>query len=68
LEKLKKIRPKEILPEEFLLPKEVSACRLAKETFLPKSRICLLMKGNRRITSDTAIHFGKFAGQVPSFD
>jgi plasmid maintenance system antidote protein VapI len=35
--KLKNIHPGEILQEEFLLPMQISAYRLAKETFLPQT-------------------------------
>ena len=53
MEKLKNIHPGEILLEEFLIPMEISAYRLAKETFLPQTRISQIIKGNRRITADT---------------
>jgi addiction module HigA family antidote len=41
---------------------EISAYRLAKETFLPQTRISEVIKGNRRITADTALRFSKFFG------
>lgn len=67
MEKLKNIHPGEILQEEFLIPMEVSAYRLAKETFLPQTRISEIIKGNRRITADTAIRFAKFFGTSAKF-
>ena len=60
MEKLKNIHPGEILHQEFLIPMEISAYRLAKETFLPQTRISEIIKGNRRITADTAIRFAKY--------
>jgi len=39
---------------------EISAYRLAKETYLPQTRISENIKGNRRITADTALRFAKF--------
>ena len=39
MEKLSNIHPGEILLEEFLIPMEISAYRLAKVTFLPQTRI-----------------------------
>ena len=67
MEKLKNIHPGEILHEEFLIPLEISAYRLAKETFLPQTRISEIIKGNRRITADTAIRFAKFFGTNAKF-
>jgi addiction module HigA family antidote len=67
MEKLKNIHPGEILLEEFLIPTETSAYRLAKETFLPQTRISEIIKGNRRITADTAIRFSIFFGTSAKF-
>jgi addiction module HigA family antidote len=67
MEKLKNIHPGEILQEEFLIPMEISAYRLAKETFLPQTRISEIIKGNRRITADTALRFAKFFGTSAKF-
>jgi addiction module HigA family antidote len=67
MEKLKNIHPGEILLEEFLIPMEISAYRLAKETFLPQTRISEIIKGKRRITADTAIRFSKFFGTSAKF-
>lgn len=67
MEKLKNIHPGEILLEEFLTPLEISAYRLAKETFLPQTRISEIIKGRRRITADTAIRFARFFGTSARF-
>lgn len=67
MEKLNNIHPGEILQEEFLIPLEISAYRLAKETFLPQTRISEIIKGNRRITADTALRFSKFFGTSAKF-
>ncbi|MGY6743207.1 MAG: HigA family addiction module antitoxin [Cecembia sp.] len=67
MEKLKNIHPGEILLEEFLKPMEITAYRLAKETFLPQTRISEIIKGNRRITADTALRFSKFFGNSAKF-
>ncbi len=67
MSKLKNIHPGEILHEEFLVPMEISAYRLAKETFLPQTRISEIIKGNRRITADTAIRLAKFFGTSAKF-
>ena len=65
--KLKNIYPGEILKEEFLLPMEVSAYRLAKDIGIPQTRISQILKGNRRITADTAIRLSKYFGNTPKF-
>jgi len=67
MEKLKNIHPGEILQEEFLKPLEISAYRLAKETFIPQTRISEIIKGNRRITADTALRLAKFFGTTAKF-
>ncbi len=61
------IHPGKILQEEFLIPLEISAYHLAKETFLPQTRISKIIKGNRRITADTALRFSKFFGTSAKF-
>ena len=67
MEKLTNIHPGEILLQEFLIPMQISAYRLAKETFLPQTRISEIIKGNRRITADTALRFAKFFGTSAKF-
>jgi addiction module HigA family antidote len=67
LEKLNNIHPGEILLEEFLIPMEISAYRLAKETFLPRTRISEIIKGKRRITADTALRLAKYFGTSAKF-
>ncbi|MBV5315526.1 MAG: HigA family addiction module antidote protein [Prolixibacteraceae bacterium] len=67
MEKLKNIHPGEILNEEFLIPLGISAYRLAKETFIPQTRVSEILKGNRRITADTALRLSKFFGNSPRF-
>jgi addiction module HigA family antidote len=64
---LKNIHPGEVLLEEFLIPMKISAYRLAKETYLPQTRISEIIKGRRRITADTAIRFSLFFGNSPQF-
>lgn len=67
MEKLKNIHPGEILKEEFLIPLEISGYRLSKETFIPQTRISEILKGNRRITADTALRLSKFFGTSAKF-
>lgn len=67
MEKLKNVHPGEILSEEFLKPLNISAYRLAKETFMPQTRISEILKGRRRITADTALRLSKFFGTTARF-
>ncbi len=67
MSKLKNIHPGEVLIEEFLKPLEISAYRLSKETFIPQTRISEIIKGNRRITADTALRFSRFFGTSAKF-
>jgi len=64
---LKNIHPGEVLSEEFLLPLKISAYKLAKDTGIPQTRISEIIKGNRRITADTALRFSKYFGNSAKF-
>ena len=65
--KLKNIHPGEILMEEFLLPLGISAYRLCKDIDIPQTRISEILRGNRRITADTALRLSKYFGNSPKF-
>lgn len=67
MSKLKNIHPGEVLQEEFLTELGISAYRLAKDTGLPQTRISEIVKGNRRITADTALRLSKYFGNTPKF-
>ena len=67
MKKLKNIHPGEILLEEFLIPLEITAYRLSKEIAIPQTRISEIIKGNRRITADTALRLSKFFGNSAKF-
>lgn len=67
MKRIPNIHPGEVLKEEFLIPLGISAYRLAKETFLPQTRISEILRNKRRITADTALRFAKFFGTSPKF-
>jgi addiction module HigA family antidote len=67
MEKLSNIHPGEILQEEFLAPLNITPYRLAKETRIPQTRISEIVKGNRRITADTALRLSQFFGNSAKF-
>lgn len=64
---LPNIHPGEILNEEFLIPLNITAYRLAKEANIPQTRISEIIKGNRRITADTALRLSIFFGNSAKF-
>jgi len=67
MKKLKNIHPGEILQEEFLLPLAISAYKLSKDIGIPQTRVSSIIKGNRRITADTALRLSKYFGNSPKF-
>lgn len=52
----------EILREEFMVPMNLSAYRLAKEIHVPVSRIQAILNNERKITADTSLRLAKFFG------
>lgn len=67
MKRLKNIHPGEILQEEFLIPLKLSAYRLSKDIGIPQTRISEILKGNRRITADTALRLSKYFGNSAKF-
>jgi addiction module HigA family antidote len=67
MKKLKNIHPGEILLEEFLNPLEISAYRLSKDIGIPQTRVSEIIKGNRRISADTALRLSKYFGNSAKF-
>ncbi|TVL97381.1 MAG: addiction module antidote protein, HigA family [Candidatus Brocadia sp. WS118] len=65
--RLNNIHPGEVLLEEFLAPLNISAYRLAKDIEIPQTRISEILKGNRRITADTALRLSKYFGNSAKF-
>ena len=67
VKKLRNIHPGEVLQEEFLGPLGITAYRLSKDTAIPQTRISEIIKGNRRITADTALRFSRYFGTSAKF-
>jgi addiction module HigA family antidote len=67
MEKLPNIHPGEVLQAEFLIPLNLTSYRLAKETRIPQTRISEIIKGNRRVTADTALRLSLFFGNSAKF-
>jgi addiction module HigA family antidote len=64
---LDNVHPGEVLREDFLLPMEISAYRLAKATGMPQTRVSEILKERRRVTADTALRLSKFFGTSEKF-
>jgi addiction module HigA family antidote len=67
MKRLRNIHPGEVLNEEFLIPFEISAYRLSKDIGIPQTRISEILKGNRRITADTALRLSRYFGNSAKF-
>ncbi|NLO71879.1 MAG: HigA family addiction module antidote protein [Porphyromonadaceae bacterium] len=67
MEKLRNITPGEILLEEFLIPLGISQYRLSKDLEITQTRISEIIKGNRRISADTAVRLGAYFGNSAKF-
>jgi len=67
MKKLSNIHPGEVLLHEFLVPLEISAYRLSKDLLIPQTRISQIIKGNRRVTADTALRLSKYFGNSAKF-
>lgn len=67
MKKLRNIHPGEILQEEFLKPLAISAYKLSKDIGIPQTRVSEIIKGNRRITADTALRLSKYFGNAAKF-
>ena len=67
MKRLKNIHPGEVLHEEFLIPLELSAYKLSKDIGIPQTRISEILKGNRRITADTALRLSRYFGNSAKF-
>ena len=67
MKKLKNIHPGEILQHEFLIPLDISAYRLSKDIKIPQTRASEILKGNRRISADTALRLSRYFGNSAKF-
>jgi antitoxin HigA-1 len=67
MKRLKNVHPGDILKEEFLLPLGLSAYKLSKDIGIPQTRVSEILKGNRRVTADTALRLSKYFGNTAKF-
>ena len=61
------MHPGEVLKELYLTPLEMSAPALAKRLGVPRTRIERLVKGETRMTPDTALRLSKAFSTTPLY-
>ena len=64
--KLAPVHPGEVLAEDFMAPRGLTANRLALDLRVPANRISDVVRGKRAITADTALRLGRYFGTSPT--
>ncbi|MDF1692890.1 MAG: HigA family addiction module antitoxin [Zhongshania sp.] len=59
---MRAIHPSEILREEYVLPLELRANRLARDLRVPVTRISKILNEERAVTPDTALRLARYFG------
>jgi antitoxin HigA-1 len=67
IDALDPVHPGEVLAEEFLVPKGLSAAALARHIGVPANRVSEIIAGRRAITGDTALRLAAAFGTTPEF-
>jgi len=65
--RLPPVHPGEILRQDFLEPLGLSVYELAGALHVPRSRLNDIVRGQRAITTDTALRLGRYFGTSPEF-
>ncbi len=65
--RLPPVHPGEILEDEFLRPFGLSVYRLAHALRIPRPRLNEVVRGRRRITTDTALRLARYFGTTAEF-
>jgi addiction module HigA family antidote len=65
--KMPPVHPGEILLEEYLHPLKISQNKLGRDLGVPAQRINEIVRGQRAITLDTALHLAKYFRTTPRF-
>ena len=59
--------PGQVLKNQFLRPLGVSGYKLATAVSIPQTRVSEIIRGNRRITADTALRLSRYFNNDPKF-
>jgi addiction module HigA family antidote len=65
--KMRPVHPGEILREEFLVPLQMSAHKLAMELKVPAPRVNEIVRQRRAVTPDTALRLARYFGTTAQF-
>ncbi len=65
--KLAPIHPGEVLAEDYLAPRGVSANKLALDLHVPANRLTEITRGRRALTADTALRLARYFDTSPTF-
>ena len=65
--RLPPVHPGEILRDEFLGPLGMSVYRLAQALRIPRPRLNEIVRGRRRVTTDTALRLARYFGTTAEF-
>jgi addiction module HigA family antidote len=63
--KLTPIHPGEVLAEDFMGPRGLSASQIALDLRVPANRITDIVRGKRGITADTALRLARYFDTSP---
>jgi addiction module HigA family antidote len=58
--KLSPIHPGEVLAEDFMAPRDLSANQLALDLHVPANRLSEVIRGRRSISADTALRLARY--------
>jgi addiction module HigA family antidote len=58
--KIAPVHPGEILAEDFMAPRGLTANRLALDLHIPANRLTEIIRGRRGITADTALRLARY--------
>ena len=61
------VHPGRILNNQYLKPLGISQSKLARDIDVPRARISEIVKGNRSISTDTALRFSTYFKTSPEF-
>ncbi|MFN6039954.1 MAG: HigA family addiction module antitoxin [Bacteroidota bacterium] len=67
MKKSKNNHPGKTLTNDFLKPSGISGYKLATDINIPQTRVSEIIRGNRRITADTALRFSKYFNNSASY-
>ncbi len=67
MRKLRPVHPGEVLREDFMAPLRLSMNRLALDLRVPVTRIAEILRGQRRVTPETALRLARYFNTTALF-